>query len=160
MLVVCCAPALAATGLDVLCDRSSDQPVSLVVSVEELTINVVDHGSANSMAAGESAATEILPPSAVSVNPSVETILRQIFDESAPAGQESAEATAAGAANAVSLAELTAPTASDKSVELAGADDTGDVNSEESSSVVNTQLQGVPDDQILRYRRQMYRTDI
>jgi len=53
LLLCFSVPALAASGVDTLCDRAEEQSASLDVPVEHLTIQTIDHGDANTVAADD-----------------------------------------------------------------------------------------------------------
>ena len=89
--------------------------------------------------------------------PRVETILREIFDESVPEDHEAAAATPISSPHAASLAELTAPGLREKSRNI---DDAEIREDKRAVSGVNTRVPGVSEDDLSRYRRQMFRTDI
>ena len=99
---------------------------------------------------------EFAAPSVLMV-PRVETILREIFDESVPEDHEAAAATPISSPHAAPLAELTAPDLLDKSRSIVDAEIRED---ERGVNGVNTRVPGVSEDDLARYRRQMFRTDI
>lgn len=138
LLAFWCAPVFAA-GSDVLCEQAATASVSLDVPVEELSIAVVDL---------ERAGPSIL------MAPRVETILREIFDETVPEDQEAADATPISSPHAASLAELTAPDLREKSRTI----DETEIREDERD--VSTRVPGVSEDDLSRYRRHMFRTDI
>ena len=126
LLTLCCAPALASTG------------------VEDLSIDI-----------DESAETS--PATMIELTPRVASILREIFDERVPEEQSANSATAADASNATPLAELPAPDLREQSRKL----DEADIRKSESDLTrVNTNLSGISEDQLSRFRHQMFRTDI
>ena len=134
LLAFCCAPALADLGqTDSV--SAADAPPTII---EDL----------NSQA-----------PS-VSMTPRVETILREIFDESVPEGQEAADATAVSSPNAASLAELTAPGLREKSRNINTSAESTIGDAEKDVTGVRTSVPGLSEDELSRYRRQMFRTDI
>jgi len=121
LLMLCCAPALASTG------------------VEDLSIDI-----------DESAVTS--PTTMIELTPRVASILREIFDERVPD-----DAAAGETSNATPLAELPAPDLLEQSREL----DAADIRKSESDLTrVNTNLSGISEDQLSRFRHQMFRTDI
>lgn len=160
LLALCCVPALAA-GTNELCEEAAARALSLDVPVQELAIQIVDHGIANSVAAGKSTAAasdELDSYAPISMVPQAETILREIFDESIPEDHEAAKAAPIKSPNAAPLAELTAPVLREKSQYIIADPEVreGDRDAGES----NTSVPGVTDEELLRYRRQMFRTDI
>ncbi len=141
LLALWCSPAFAA-GSDVLCENAAAANVSLNVPVAELSIAVVDLQST--------------APSVIRA-PRVETILREIFNEIAPEDHEDEDAIPSAAPHAAPLAELTAPDLREKSRNIDDAEireDTGGVNG------VSTRVPGLSEDDLSRYRRHMFRTDI
>jgi len=126
LLTLCCAPALASTG------------------VEDLSIDI-DESAAHS------------PAKIIELTPRVASILREIFDERVPDDQAVDDATAGGTLNATPLAELLAPDLREQSRKLDEADTR---NSESDLTRVNTKLSGISEDQLSRFRQQMFRTDI
>ena len=156
LLAFYCAPVLAANTLP--CDKAADRPRSLEIrdldmSDPDLTISVTEHGIITT--------TVVVQPSSDEVNgpqrgtgpftaPRANTILRQIFDESYSAS-ELDELQPASALDAKSIAELTMP--GNPSKPAADGND-ADV------PPLDADLPGISEDETLRYRRQMFRTDI
>ena len=155
LLAFCCAPVLAATSLP--CDEAADRPRSLEVRAldmadPDLTISVTDHGITTTIVV-QPAGDEIRKPQRIvdrSIAPRANTILRQIFDESYSAS-ELDELRPASAPEAKSIAELTMP---DDRAEPAADGSDSELPS------LDADLPGVSEDETLRYRRQMFRTDI
>ena len=152
LLAFWCAPVFAA-GSDVFCEKAAIASVSLDVQIEDLAIAVVDHGITDAVSA---AGLEPAAPS-VLMAPRVETILREIFDETVPADHEAADATPISSPHAASLAELTAPVLREQGKKI---DDAEIREDKLGVSGVNTRVPGVSEDDLSRYRRQMFRTDI
>lgn len=144
VLAVWINPAIASSGVDTLCDPSTAIVVSLEVPPAKLDIAVVDHGPANSVGAGGADAGQLR-----TLQPSDELILRRIFDE--PRVPASDDAEPAGGDS------LNAPLADENSSEREDPATSGDVT-EDGETV--TRLPGVSEDELLRFRRQMYRVDI
>ena len=152
LLAFWCAPVFAA-GSDVFCEKAATASVSLDVQIDDLAIDIVDHGITDAVSAAglESAAPSVL------MAPRVETILREIFDETLTADQEAADATPISSPHAASLAELTAPVLREQGKKI---DDAEIREDKLGVSGVNTRVPGVSEDDLSRYRRQMFRTDI
>ena len=137
--------AVAATGAETRCDqsvRSADMPDT---RASGLKIEVVDHGPARS-----SGVIEEDPSDADdAAGPKVEVLLRRIFDEPQlrPVDAEESE----------DIDGVTAPLAVDQveTVEEAAKK----ANSDEATKT-SADLPGVSADDLLRFKRQMYRTDI
>ncbi len=145
LLGICCAPALAAPA-DVLCEETSEHTASLEVEADEFSVDVVDHGT-----------DDLVDDSPLGpMIPRADTILRQIFDETLPAGQADSAATAASESAAAPIAELTKPV--ERVAEKADSDK--DTEPVEGTREMETHLPGYAEDEVRRYRRQMYRTDI
>lgn len=159
LLGLMCAPANSAPNIDVLCDRSDDPSSSLEVSVDEFSIEVVDHGGSSGVASVPSN----VPGSAVSAlqpkSPSVDTILRQIFDESTPRDPAIPQSDVDRQATAAPLAELTAPEPDEIPADTLDSESSD--NSEDGEAVgVHAQFPGLSNADTERYRQQMFRTDI
>ncbi len=119
-------------------------PVLASTGVDDAAIDVVDPGTANSVLA-------------VEMNPRVASILREIFEETVPEGQALEHATPASLPSAAPLAKLIAPDLREKS----RSDNETDIRKSESDLTrVNSNLSGVSEDELSRFRRQMFRTDI
>ena len=124
LLTLCCAPALASTG------------------VEDLDID-------------ESAVTG--PATMIELTPRVASILREIFDERVSDDQAADATTATDTSNATPLAEILAPDLREQSRKL---DEAHILKSESDLTQINTNLSGISEDQLSRFREQMFRTDI
>jgi len=119
-------------------------PVLASTGVEDLSIDI-----------DESAVTG--PATMIEMTPRVSSILREIFDERVPDDQAVDDATAADTSNATPLAELLAPDLREQSRKL---DEAGIRKSESDLTQVNTSLSGISEEQLSRFRQQMFRTDI
>lgn len=109
--------------------------------VEDLAIDVADPGSV----------------AAVQLTPRIASILREIFDETVPEEQDVENATPVNPPSAAPLAELIAPDLREKSRSI----DAADIRKSESDLTrVKTNVSGVSEDELSRFRRQMFRTDI
>ena len=148
------SPALAATSADTRCDQSAKSPALADVPRANLTLEVVDHGVSESVVPGQTSVDSAIEPGGSSTpstdeRPRVETLLRRIFDEPqlrTPEIPETAESD-----------ERSAPFVVDKpeKVEKPAAS----VPDAETSDVA-PRLPGVSSDELLRFKQQMYRTDI
>ena len=142
-------PALASSGVDALCDRSTVAPPSTEAPRNRLTLEVVDHG--NAKAAGDvDIDDEVDAQSTRQLRPHTETILRRIFDESSPADTD-----VTPFADAESLG---ARLADEKSTDVEDA--SNPAGESPSPGQTATQLPGVSEDELLRFRKRMYRVDI
>ena len=110
-------------------------PVLASTGVADLSIDI-----------DESAVTG--PATMIEMTPRVASILREIFDERISDDQ---------AADATPLAELLAPDLREQSRKL---EETGISKSENDLTQINTNLSGISEDQLARFREQMFRTDI
>ncbi len=150
-----CAPLLAATSLP--CDKAAKQPDTLEVrkldiTNPDLTIAVTDHGLSPSVVIESIASEQRLARrfSTPAIAPRANAILKQIFDESYSAA-ELDELQPATASDAKSIAELAPPPAP---AEPAAESDDAEL------PALDADLPGVSEEETLRYRRQMFRTDI
>ena len=150
LLSVCCAPLLAATGVD--CDQAAALPDSIDISKPDLSVTTVAEHTVTSPMSEPRDGEQLRRPSAstVSLAPRAETILRRIFDESY-SSTDLDQLAPASATGAKSIAELTAP-----------AEATESSNEEKDAELpaLDADLPGMSEDETLRYRRQMFRTDI
>jgi len=119
-------------------------PVLASTGVEDHSIDV-----------NESAA--ISPATMIELTPRVASILLEFFDERVAEEQSPDDATADDASNATPLAELPAPDLREQSRRL---DEANIPKSESDLTQVNTNLSGISEDQLARFRHQMFRTDI
>lgn len=152
LLGLASAPALAASGINPLCDEEQTLPAP----PDELTIDTVDHVPIIDAATSRLGIVDQSPPALASATPRVDRILRQIFDETPPA-DESGESVALS--TAAPLVELTTPDLVDD------ASDEFRPESPESQGdlpppLVDPRFPGLSDADAERYRRQMFRTDI
>ena len=113
-------------------------------SVEDLSIDI-DESAAHS------------PAKIIQLTPRIASILREIFDKRVADDQAVDDATTGGTLNATPLAEILAPDLREQSRKLDEADTR---KSESDLTRVNTKLSGISEDQLSRFRQQMYRTDI
>lgn len=134
LLALCCAPALA--------DLGQTDAVSAADAPPETVEDLYSRAPSVSMA------------------PRVETILREIFDERVPEGQEAADATAVSSPNAAPLAELTAPGLREKSRDIDTSAESKIRDADKDVTGVSTNVPGLSSDELSRYRREMFRTDI
>lgn len=150
LLTAYCAPLLAATGID--CDRTDALSDPMDLAQPELIVSVTEHGATSPMSEPREE-DRLRRPSAstLSLAPQAETILRRIFDESYSA-TELDELEPASATGAKSIAELTDSTDT--------VDSAGDDSDDSDVPPLDADLPGMSDDETIRYRRQMFRTDI
>lgn len=148
LLGLSCAPALASSGYTSICEKLSIETVDLATS------STIDPGVRIETESLEVADSR---PVANPLTPKAETILRQIFDEAVADDQETIEPTPVTSPNAAPIAELTAPVIREQRRDI----ESSDTASGEADSVpVDARVPGLSDEELLRYRRQMYRTDI
>ena len=137
--------ALAATGVETRCDqsvRSADMPDD---RSSDLKIEVVDHGPTRSSGAIDRDPVE----ADGAARPQVEVLLRRIFDEP--------QLRAVDADQSEQVEDLAAPLAVDQVETIEEA--AKKANSEEAGKT-SADLPGVSADDLLRFKRRMYRTDI
>lgn len=148
------SPALAATGADASCDQSAESPPLPEPTTDALSLEVVEHavsdhdvpgrmsvdGSAEAGGSGLDSSSE---------PPRVETLLRRIFDET--------QIRTPGLPESEDVKERNAPMATDnpESADSASAE-FGDAQ----DAAPGPRLPGISSDELLRFKRQMYRTDI
>lgn len=146
-------PALAASGINPLCDDDQTLPAN----PDELTVETVDHVPIIDDATMRLGMVDQSPPALASTTPRVDHILRQIFDETPPDDVGSDDSGARS--TAAPLVEFRTPDL---------VDDTSDDFRPESmesqgdmpAPMVDPRFPGLSDADAERYRRQMYRTDI
>ncbi len=150
LLCLVSAPLLAATGLDVICDQSAQHVDSH--AADDLNIETVDHGLTNAitedsdlLGGGSDDESEILAMSARE-----EEILRRIFDETST---DYVEDTADGAENVKNSVIDSATEERSAGTEPAAQEDSD-------SAMPAIRLPDSTPEAMLRYRRQMFRTDI
>lgn len=145
------APVLAATGLDLICDQSAgdvDQH-----AIDDLSIEKIEHSltsritSENDLGSGAEAEQEILPVAARQ-----QEILRRIFDE--PVTNVADEPLP----NSETSEEIDAPLIEERSADVADSDLTDQESGD--SLMPGIRLPSATPEETLRYRRQMFRTDI
>jgi hypothetical protein len=146
-------PSLAATGTDARPDQPLDAPPMSLSADRELPIQVIDMGAASAAAAESLPADDSASASAQEAaerpqGPRVEVMLRRIFDE-AQARQPTLQPPPADD-------DFNAPFAVDKSESQEDPPGVLQVDPAEAAA----ELPGFDADELLRYRQQMYRTDI
>ena len=148
LLGLFCAPALASSGFSTMCEKLHLETVDLATS------STIDPTSRIDSESTDAADTQ---PAIIALTPNAETILREIFDETIPEGQVANDPAPVTSPKAAPIAELTAPAVQEQRRDIEAkeeADADRDVQS------IDTRVPGLSDDELLRYRRQMYRTDI
>ncbi|MCZ6911696.1 MAG: hypothetical protein ACE1Y4_00730 [Lysobacterales bacterium] len=118
-------------------------PALASTGVEDIAI-VVDPGTASSVVA-------------IELNPRVASILREIFEETVPGGQAVEHATPASLPSAAPLARVIAPDLLEQGRDV---DEAGIDESESDLTRIETKVSGASEDELSRFRRQMFRTDI
>lgn len=148
------SPALAATNADSRRDQSAESPAMSDVRTNHLILEVVDHGESQSAAPGQLSVDSAIEAGG-SVNsstiepPRVESLLRRIFDEPQLRTPEISTVEEAD--------ERSAPLAVDKSDNIEKP--ASAVPGKEASNAA-PRMPGVSSDELLRFKQQMYRTDI
>jgi hypothetical protein len=126
-----------------------DTPLMSPTEGDGLSIQVIDHGSATAAAADELATDDTgADPAGGSKGPRVETMLRRIFDE--------ARARQPGLSEPEIVEDGAAPFAVDKTDSM--EEPAAALEAEPADSAA--ELSGFSADELLRYREQMFRTDI
>ncbi len=119
-------------------------PVLASTGVDDAAIDVIDPGTASSVVA-------------VEMNPRIASILREIFEETVPGGQAVEYATPASLPSAAPLARVIAPDLREQSRDV---DEARIDTSESDLTRIKTNVSGASEDELSRFRRQMFRTDI
>jgi len=148
------SPAFAATGADTRCDQSVDSAQMPDVRNNDLTLEVVDHGATESVTPGQLSIDRAADDGGTTIpsandRPHVETLLRRIFDEPQ---LRTPEITPAEEAQ-----ERSAPFAVDK---WENGDENVSTDPGSDSVDAAPRLPGLSDDELSRFKQQMYRTDI
>lgn len=143
LLGLCCAPALASSGFSTVCEKLSLETVDLGTSTTIDPASPIDAADA--------------PRAVMALTPKTETILRQIFDETIPEGQEAIESAPVTSPKAAPIAELTAPALQEQRRDIEASEK---VDTETDVKSIDTRVPGLSDEELRRYRRQMFRTDI
>jgi len=146
-------PAFAATGTDARCDQSLDAPSMSIADDHKLPLQVIDHGAVSSAAAGDMSFddTDADPTTRTptrSTGPDVDLILKRMYDE--------ARARQPGLSEPEQTADLSAPLVVDQSESIEEPATGLETNPVDSAA----KLPGFSADELHRYRKQMYRTDI
>jgi hypothetical protein len=146
-------PAFSATGTDARCDQSLDSPSMSIADNRKLPLQVIDHGATGTAAAGDISFddTDVDPTTTTPPGPTgarVDIILKQILEE--------ARARQPKLSGPEQTADLSPPLVVDpsKSIEEQAAGLEADPVDSPAA------LPGFSADELHRYRKQMYRTDI
>ncbi len=146
-------PAFSATGTDASCDQSLDSPAMSVADDRKLPLQVIDHGVTRMAAADDVSLDDTVadPDTETATRPGgprVDIILRRVFEE--------ARARQPGLPEPEQTGDLSVPLAVDQSEnveEPAPGLETDPIDSP-------AELPGFSAEELHRYRKQMYRTDI
>ena len=145
-------PAFSATGTDARCDQSLDSPSMSIADNRKLPLQVIDHGATGTAAAGDISFDDTdVDPTTTPPGPTgarVDIILKQILEE--------ARARQPKLSGPEQTADLSPPLVVDpsKSIEEQAAGLEADPVDSPAA------LPGFSADELHRYRKQMYRTDI
>lgn len=155
LLCLLSAPVLAATGLDAICDRGAEHVDQH--EIDDFSIEPVDHSltsriasrisSEHDIGGGDEDEQEVLPVAARE-----QEILRRIFDE--PVNSAADEPLMSSETSE----EVETPIIEERSADVADTD-LDDPNSGD-SMMPGIRLPDTTPEETLRYRRQMFRTDI
>lgn len=139
--------SVAATDTDARCDQSMDTPPMSPAEDGNLALQVINHGTA---AAADTISVEETKagPADGSTGPRVEIMLRRIFDE--------ARARQPNLPKPEIMEDHSAPLAVDKTDGI--EEPAAALEAEPADSAA--ELPGLSADELLRYRQQMFRTDI
>lgn len=147
--------SIASAGVTSLCDTRTIDPPVLDIQAGELTIELIDLGTSASLELDVSIDADAI---ALPSPPDVDAMLNQMFrlrdDHRPPAARRSSPATSSP------VVELSAPAVTSEAP--AGGTDAAALGSdtEITPPAISTRIPGLSDDDLRRYRRKMYRTDI
>jgi len=153
VLGACMYPSLAATSTEARSDRPLYAPLVSLSAERKLPMEVIDHGAANAAAPEalplDDSMSHAAPDAAQPPNgPQVDIVLRRIFDE--------AQARQPKLQRPQPDDDFNAPLAVDQSETL--EDPPGVLEPDQTDAAA--EILGFGADDLLRYRREMYRTDI
>jgi len=156
-LIALCAwfvPGLAATGVDMSCERSANSSPLPQDRPDQLMADVVDHRTAGDVPLGDvadGASADERPTARASDDsgPRVDVMLRRIFDEPQLRAPEAARP---------QQSDLPAPPLAVDKSETVDDGATGVEPVQDNDAA--TPLPGVSGDELMRYRQRMFRTDI
>ena len=154
-----CALSLSATanaGVTSLCDSETDDLPDLELPASrELAVELTDLDTGRSVAVDFELSIDT---DALAAPPDIDALLREMFeipDRPLPQVEIVESPVAAG----LPLADLAPPVITDQTGQ--GIDDSGDVREEDAPPpAVSTRVPGISEEDLRRYRRMMYRTDI
>ncbi len=161
-LGMACTPALASSGVTP-CDEGAKAAQGLDVPARELSIRTVDLGPTSSVTAdGQSldqpVASRSWAPPSLTLPPRADSTAKNIFDEPQFSPQSQLDSPPAGEGKSAPVADAITP--------LPGGDKIGQQDRADSRmrseglNGVSTRSPGVATDDLLRFKRRMYRTDI
>lgn len=162
-LGMACTPALASSGVTPPCDEGARAAQGLDVPARELSIRTVDLGPTSSVTAdGQSldqpVASRSWAPPSLTLSPRADSTAKNIFDEPQFSPQSQLDSPPAGEGKSAPVADAITP--------LPGGDKIGQQDRADSRmrseglNGVSTRSPGVATDDLLRFKRRMYRTDI
>ena len=161
-LGMACVPALASSGMTP-CDEEVQSTQRLDVSATELFIQTVDLGSTSSVAAegqplDQAVESHEWTPPTLRLTPRAESMVRKMFEEPQFSPPSQLDPLPVRAGKSAPVAEATTPLpGGDKIEQQEGVD--AHIQSEDLKGVA-TRLPGVTTDDLVRFKRRMYRTDI
>ena len=150
------APVLAATGIDVICDKSAEHVDAH--SIDDLNLDTIDHSaidqSLTSRITGEGdiGGSDAEEPEMMPVAVRQQEILRRIFDEPV----SNVEDDVPNSSDATTESET--PLLEERSADVAETDVTD--RAPRDSLLPGIRLPNATPEETQRYRRQMFRTDI
>ena len=161
-LAIACAPALASSSL-ALCDEESRKAQSLDVPAVELSIRTADLGSADAVTAGGQPLDQPIESRKwalplLTLTPRAESILQKMFEEPQFSPPSQLDPLPAETGKSGPVAEVITPQPGGDKIEQ--PDDVDARNESEELNGVSTRLPGVTTDDLVRFKRRMYRTDI
>ncbi len=161
-LAIACAPALASSSLTP-CDEEARNAQSLDVPALELSIRTADLGSADAVTAGRQPLDQPIESREsalplLTLTPRAESILQKMFEEPQFSPPSQLDPLPAETGKSAPVAEVIAPQPGGDKIEQ--PDDVDARIESEESNGVSTRLPGVTTDDLVRFKRRMYRTDI
>lgn len=161
-LAIACAPALASSSLTP-CDEEVRKAQSLDVPAVDLSIRTVDLGSAESAIAGgqpidQPIESRELALPLLTLTPRAESILQKMFEEPQFSPPSQLDPLPAEAVKSAPVADVITPQPGGDKIEQ--PDDVDSSVENDKLNGVSIRLPGVTTDDLVRFKRRMYRTDI
>ncbi len=162
VLGVVCVPAFASSSVTP-CEVGARATQGLDVSARDLSVRTVDLGSASSVAVTaqpveQPIESRVWASPSLTLTPRAESLLQQMFEEPQFSRPAQLDPLPARADRPAPIAEATTPLPGGDKIEVQKGVDTR-IQSEDLGEI-STRLPGVAVDELVRFKRRMYRTDI